>query len=259
VQPKRHARIQVIARAASILRILKHHPKGLSFGEIAQRVSLPRSTVQRIIESLGEEGLVIAASPTSGFRLGPALIDLAQAVQLDIAEFARPVLEQIAKDTGETVDLAVLDHDHMLCVDQIIGTHYLGVSGAGLKFSLHGSATGKAVLAAMDDQQIKKLRKRLLLTQMTQNTIISWSQLDAEIDGIRRTGVAFDHEETLDGICGVGVAFKGPADELAAISIPVPSQRFVSTKDDLVRTILRHCAKLQSDGCGTQKPRAAAK
>ena len=248
LQPRRKVRIQVIARAASILRALKHYPKGLSFGEIAQRVSLSRSTVQRIIESLVEEGLVIAASPTSGFRLGPALIDLAQAVQLELAEFARPVLEQIAKDTGETADLAVLLHDHIMCVDQIQGTHYLGVSGAGLIFSLHGSAAGKAVLAALSDQQIKKLRERMPLTRMTKNTIVSWTQLQGEIDAIRHSGVACDQEETLEGICGVGVAFKGPAGELAAISIPVPSQRFMSQKDDLVRTILRHSAKLQSPG-----------
>ena len=65
--------IQVIARAASIMRALGSHPHGLSLAAIAQLVGLPRSTVQRIINALEEEFLVEALGPAGGFRLGPAL------------------------------------------------------------------------------------------------------------------------------------------------------------------------------------------
>jgi len=69
--------IQVITRAISVLRALEGEPEGLSLGQIGERVGLARSTVQRIVEALRAEQFVIAASPTSGVRLGPALILLA--------------------------------------------------------------------------------------------------------------------------------------------------------------------------------------
>lgn len=55
--------VQVIARAAAILRSLKNESDGLSLGQIAERVGLPRSTVQRIVGALHAESLVIAAAP----------------------------------------------------------------------------------------------------------------------------------------------------------------------------------------------------
>ncbi len=62
--------VQVIGRAVAILRTLKHQDSGLSLGQIAEKVSLPRSTVQRLVDALKAERLVIAASPDGGIRLG---------------------------------------------------------------------------------------------------------------------------------------------------------------------------------------------
>ena len=69
--------IQVIARAASILRTLEHHPGGLSLGQIAKSVGLARSTVQRIVAALAAEDFVIAAGP-GDVRIGPGLVRIAQ-------------------------------------------------------------------------------------------------------------------------------------------------------------------------------------
>src|SRR5258707_9300888 len=69
--------VQVIARAAHIMRALEGEDAGLSLGQIAARVGLARSTVQRIVASLESERLLIAASPTGRVRLGPAILRLA--------------------------------------------------------------------------------------------------------------------------------------------------------------------------------------
>ena len=69
--PADKSQVQVIARAAAILRALENEAAGLSLGQIAQRVNLARSTVQRIVAALEAEKLVIAASPTGRVRLGP--------------------------------------------------------------------------------------------------------------------------------------------------------------------------------------------
>src|SRR5581483_96520 len=88
--------VQVIARAAAILRALENEASGLSLGQIAQRVGLARSTVQRIVAALEAEKLVIAASPTGRVRLGPTLLRLAASVHTDFASLARPFLMKLS-------------------------------------------------------------------------------------------------------------------------------------------------------------------
>lgn len=111
--------IQVIARAAALLRALQHRPEGMTLGELSKAVSLPRSTVQRLVDALDSEGFVLAASSTSGVRLGPSLLALAAATRFHIAEVARKTLESLAKETGETVDLSLMDQSKVVFIDQV--------------------------------------------------------------------------------------------------------------------------------------------
>lgn len=238
--------IQVIARAAAVLRALERRPDGLSLGELAKAVSLPRSTVQRIVDALDNEGLVLAASSSSGVRLGPALLALAAATRFHIAEAARETLEALAKECGETVDLSLVDQDKVVFIDQVAGTHRLtAISAIGVSFPLHCSANGKAVLAAMSDDEFAKLRRRLRLTAATPNTITDWDRLEAEIEVIRKVGYARDREENSIGISAVSTALRSPSGEIAAISIPAPSQRFAESEERLVRALLKHAGRLQ--------------
>lgn len=238
--------IQVIARAAALLRALEHRPEGLSLGELAKAVDLPRSTVQRIVDALDTEGFVIAASAASGVRLGPALLALAAATRFHIAEAARQTLEALAKECGETVDLSLVDQDKVVFIDQVAGTHRLtAVSAVGLSFPLHSSANGKAVLAAMDEAEVAKLKPRIRLTAVTPNTITDWTRLERELATIRKTGLAYDREENSIGISAVSTVLRSPAGELAAISIPAPTQRFKETQAMLSEALLKHCGRLQ--------------
>ena len=97
--------IQVIARAANILNALGEHPGGMSLGEIAQAVDLPRSTVQRIVAALDNAQLV-RSSGAGGLRLGPALLKLISSVHTDVVDLMRPKLEALCAATNETVSLS---------------------------------------------------------------------------------------------------------------------------------------------------------
>jgi DNA-binding IclR family transcriptional regulator len=238
--------IQVIARAASLLRALERRPDGLSLGELAKAISLPRSTVQRLVDALDNEGFVMAATATTGVRLGPTLLALAAATRFHIAEVARETLKALAKETGETVDLSLIDQDKVVFIDQVVGTHRLtAMSAVGVSFPLHSSANGKALLAAMSDEDLAKARKRMRLTAATPNTITSWDALGLELQSIRKQGCAFDREENSLGISAVSVAIRSPSGELAAISVPAPTQRFKAAKAELTDALLRHTTILQ--------------
>ncbi len=251
IQPSRRndsAGIRVIARAADILKVLAHHPEGLTLREIANRVDLPRSTVQRIVKALDDANFVIAASAISGVRLGPALTLLAgHAKEIDLVQICRPLLAKLNKDTGETIDFAVLGSDKVVVVDQVPGVrhHLVWLTAVGSSLSLHSSAPGKALLAEFAPHELAAVRKRYRLVKFTGNTITSWTRLEAELAEIRRTGVAYDREETFDGIHAVATCVRGPDGDRGAVAIPVPAQRFEEIKDDLVQVFQRRCGLLQ--------------
>ncbi len=229
--------VQVIARAAEILRALEGS-SGMSLGQLAGRVGLPKSTVQRIINALDSENFVVSASPGGRLRLGPALVRIAHSIRFPIAETARPYLRELSEKTGETVDLAVLDGEKAVFVAQIPGSHRLrAVSAIGVSFPLHCTANGKAMLATLDADAISRLKKRVRLTAFTENSIQSWEKLEEELLRIRKTGLAYDNEEHSIGISAIGTAIIGFDGEIAAITIPTPTVRFAKKKPELAKAL----------------------
>ncbi|WP_322041048.1 IclR family transcriptional regulator [Burkholderia diffusa] len=239
--------VQVIARAASVLRALKEHPDGLSLGELAKLLSLPRSTIQRIVDALHAENLVIAASLSRGVRLGPALLPLAAAARFEIVDLARPTLQQIAMECGETVDLSLLDADKVVFVDQVRGVHHRlrAESDIGISFPLHSNAPGKAMLACLSTFDLSRLKTNLRLTKFTSKTITDWGQLDQALADIRISGLSSDLEENAEGVCAVAAPLRLPNNELAAISVPVPTQRFSDLRPQLEILLREQCDRLQ--------------
>jgi DNA-binding IclR family transcriptional regulator len=225
--------IQVITRAISVLRALEGEPDGLSLGQIAQRVSLARSTVQRIVDALREEQFVISASPTAGVRLGPALIRLAASASVEFDHITRPIMAELSKAVGETVDLSVLKGNSAVFTDQIQGRHRLrAVSAVGESFPLHCTANGKALLSVLSPDKLDRLL-RIPLPKLTPNTVTKPADLLKEIETSRRTGIAIDNEEHTEGISALGTGFLDPMGRAIALSIPVPTTRFKRTRQEL--------------------------
>src|SRR3984957_18716476 len=167
--------VQVISRAISVLRALEGEPEGLSLGQIGERVGLARSTVQRIVDSLRGEQFVIAASPTSGVRLGPALIRLAASASVEFDQITRPIIAALSQTLRETVDVSVLKGGVAVFTDQIQGSHRLrAVSAVGESFPLHCTANGKALLSVLPALKVQQLL-RGTLPRLTANTLTSRS------------------------------------------------------------------------------------
>lgn len=237
-QVKSPGGIQVIARAANILRVLENENDGLSLAQIASRVELPRSTVQRIVNALAEEHLLIAASSNARVSLGPAIVRMAANTNFDFAKFMRPHLEQLAKVTGETVDLSVPKGDKMVFIDQIAASHRLSaVSAIGSSFPAFSSANGKAALSLMEDVAIANLLENAMFKE-TPNTISSLPKLLKEIGDIRSSSLAVDDQEHSEGISAVGTAFLDPLGRIYAVSVPVPTIRFVKSKQSISEALL---------------------
>lgn len=239
--------IQVIARAAEILRVLQPHPGGLSQAEICERVGMARSTVSRILNALEDEGLVASRRGARGpYRLGPEIARMANTVRLGVVTDMHPFLTELSRSLNETVDLSILDGGRAGFIDQVVAPHRLqAVSAVGETFPLYCSANGKALLAALPaDQLVQAVPKRLV--QLTPNTITDQAALRAELDRIRADGIAYDREEQTEGICAVGAVLHGVSDVLVAVSVPVPAQRFYGREAELAQVLRAWVAKVDT-------------
>ncbi|WP_322860221.1 IclR family transcriptional regulator [Mycobacterium europaeum] len=225
--------IQVIARAAEMLRLLQAHPGGLSQAEIGDRLGMARSTVSRILNALEDEGLVASRGSRGGYRLGPEIARMANTVRLGIVMDVHPFMEELSRELGETVDLSILDGDRATFVDQVVSPHRLrAISAVGESFPLHCCANGKALLAGLPPEQLPSR-----LARLTPNTITSPAALRAELERVRAEGVAYDREEQTEGICAVGAVLKGVAGHAVAVSVPVPAQRFYGRESQLAQAL----------------------
>jgi len=240
---ERSGGIQVIARAAKILRALEDEPNGLSLGEISARVDLARSTVQRIVAALAEEQLLIAASPKLRVKLGPALVMLARATNVGIEQIAHPIMEAFSRTINETIDLSVVQGRSAVFLEQVLGAHRLrAVSAVGEKFPLHCTACGKALLSMLPDAKVERILTDDL-ESFTENTITDPKKLRPQIRALREQGgLAEDIEEYTEGICAVGFAFTDPLERVFAISIPVPTSRVMRNRD-MLREAALDCRK----------------
>jgi DNA-binding IclR family transcriptional regulator len=230
--------IQVVARVAQVLRALDGEPQGLSLSQLAKRVGLPRSTVHRIATALTAEGLLAAASPNGRVLLGPEIARLA-AGRREFWRELRPYMQRLSDALRETVDCSVLDSDHIRFVDQISASHRLrAVSVVGSSFPLHSTANGKAVLAELTSDELQRLLPGRL-KRYTEHTIASPAALAEELDRIRNEGVAFDREEHTIGISAVGIALRDPSGDFAALTVPMPTQRFLGREHEIATALLQ--------------------
>lgn len=230
--------IQVISRAAAILRSLEEEPQGLSLGEIAKRIELPRSTVQRLVDALALEQL-LEVRGAGGVRLGPALMRLASRSHVDISYRARAFLEALSHQTGETAVLTHANGLEMLILHSVVSHQELRVApGAGTFLTVYASSAGKVVLASMSDAQVCALleNKMKQLTPMT----VTLEELLLQLKAVRQDGFAYDVGEHRVGVGSVSTGLQTDQGHYA-ISVVGPSARIAEAHDTIKKALSECC------------------
>lgn len=238
-EPAERQGVQVISRAVAVLRALEGRPDGLSLGEIAECTGLARSTVQRIVDALAAEQMLIAATPKARVRLGPGLVRLAASANVDIERSLRSFLEELCSEVEETVDLSMLQGRSAIFLDQVTGGQRLvAVSAIGEAFPLHCTANGKALMTYLPADALNRMLGARLKPH-TPNSIVNPQRLRDAIEQYRTTLLAWDDEEHSEGISAVGTAFNDPLGRVFAVSIPAPTVRFARKRRQLAEALLR--------------------
>lgn len=230
--------VQVLSRAALLLRELSAAPEGLTPIALADRVGLPRSTCYRIVETLCREGFMRLA-PSGRLHIGAGLISIAAAGRRELRHEAAPYLKRLSLELHETVELVVLDGDEALFTDQYVPQRSLRVvAEVGDRFPLYCTACGKAILAELPDDEAERLIPDPI-RPLTGHTIVDRGALLREIEAARAAGVAFDRQEHTLGVSAVGAAVQDPGGSMAAITVAMPAARLEGQEARIVAALLR--------------------
>jgi DNA-binding IclR family transcriptional regulator len=237
--------VQVISRAAHVLRALATHADGKTVAAVARDLALPRSTTHRILRALSAEGLA-RRTATGRYALGYELENLATAARTGLRSRVPPHMLRLSSRLGETVELAVLDGPDVMLLDRNVSRRTLrATSEVGERSPAHAAAAGKALLATLPfDELVRALPDPL--PRLTPQTITSRRALLAELDVIRHTGIAFDVEEHAAGVCSVAAVVWDRGAETAALAVVVPAARF-GDKDEFAAALLDERRRLQDD------------
>ena len=163
----------------------------------------------------------------------------------DLRLRARPLLEHLAAESGETATLEVPIDDTMLILDEVTSSHFVGAGGnVGTRWPMHATSTGK-VWIAFEDQGLDRLTHKL--ASLTSKTITERGQLEAQLSGIRERGFAETVDELEDGFSGVATVIRGGMGQvLGALSICGPTQRLSdSRRASLGASLCTAAARLQ--------------
>ena len=220
--------VQSVRRAVSILEMLADGDGERGVTEVGRRLGVHKATASRLLSTLAEGGLVERSPSTEKYRLGVRLISLAGAALagIDLLRDARPVLEDLAERTGETVNLALPADDGVLNVDQVTSTRsVVSISWVGRRTPYHCTANGKVFLAFGGEEE----RERLLalpLEACTPRTIVNAEELRNQLMEVRARGYARTTEELEEGLSAVAAPVRDAREVvIAAVSVAGPTFR----------------------------------
>jgi DNA-binding IclR family transcriptional regulator len=218
------ARLQTADRALQVLQQFRSQAEGLTVTEIATRLGIHRSTASRLVSTMAARGFLERDTVGSLLRLGPEVARIGRIALggRELVTVARPVLNGLAAETGETVTLAVPIDGHVMTVAQADGTYFVS-SGkwVGVRTPLHCAADGK-VLLAFDGARVNAAG----LIKRTKRTIVDPELLTRELDKVRRRGFAVAEGELEEGLVGVAVPVRDGGSCIAALCVSGPQYRF---------------------------------
>ena len=239
--------VQSLTRGLSILESLARAEGGLTLTDIGQRVQLPSSSVHRLLATLEKMGYVYQAGELGRWYVGLQAFAVGSSflASRDFVAQSHPYMRRLMDQSGETVNLAILDGTEAVFVDQVQCREMMRtIVKLGSRAPLHASGVGKAMFASLPDDQIDAILKVRGLPRITGNTITTPETMWASVRVIRQRGWSFDDEEHALGTrCVAAPIYDEHAETLGAISLAGPSSRLPDERIRQLGPLVAHTAE----------------
>lgn len=218
-----------VGKAMAVLDHVAAFGRPVRFGEVLETSDLPKATLYRLVQTLTQQSLLSFDAERQTYTLGLRLVRLAHAAwsQSSLAPIARPHLDALSAELGETVHLAQLDTAQVLYVDKRNARQPVEMfSGAGKVGPAYCTGIGKAMLAFLDTTRLEMVLGQQSFHKFTDATITNATALREELQTIRARGFAFDRQEHEPGIICVAVPILAASGRvLGGMSVTGPTSR----------------------------------
>ena len=223
--------VQSVDRAITILEILARVGEA-GVTEIAGELGVHKSTAFRLVGTMQARGLVEQTDDRGKYRIGLSLVRMAgtSAARTDLVRVARPMCKQLAAETGETINLAVLVDSMALYLDQIAGESALQPHNwVGQRIPLHATSNGKVLISWLEPEE--QTRVLGALPAYTALTITRKGELRKELEKVRAQGYAVAVDELEIGLTAVAAPIRNAhGDVIASMSVSGPTFRLTEEK-----------------------------
>lgn len=251
--PKENTATQTVQRIVRILRCFTTGSPEIGVMAISRQAGLHKSTTSRLLASLEVEGLVDKNPDTGKYRLGLEIVNLAGMVleQIGLRQAAQIHLRELADQTQETINIAVLHGDECINVESIKSPQPIQYAGQlGRRNPLHCTSTGKIFLAFMTTEQCKA-QLTIPLKAFTSQTITNLGTLEENLKQARLLGYAAAYDEFDEGLSAIAAPIRDFSGQvIAAVSISGPSFRMGAEQINLYATHLMAAAQKISSQLG---------
>jgi IclR family acetate operon transcriptional repressor len=239
--------VQSLTRGLSLLEALATAESGLSLTDLARKVELAPSTAHRLLATLEKMGYVYQGGDLARWYVGLQAFTVGSSflANRDFVAQSHPYLRRLMEQSGETANLGILDGTEAVFIDQVQCRETMRtIVKLGSRVPLHASGVGKAIFAALPDEQIDALVKVKGLPRITANTITSPEIMWASIRVIRQRGYSFDDEEHLPGTrCVAAPIYDEHAEALGALSLAGPLSRLPDDRIKQLGPLVAHTAE----------------
>ncbi len=220
--------IESVDNALKLLLMLRDRP-AITVSEVSENLSVARSTAHRLLAMLAYHGFVRQEPVTKAYAAGPVLTEISFAAlrDSDIRPKARPFIEELVREVGETVHLVTLNGTQVLFTDCVEGNRALRAgSRVGSRLPAHCTAGGKVLLAELSDDQIRELYRDEELEQLTPRSVGTVAALLARVDETRRHGYALNDGESEEELRAVAVVIRDAVGRVrGALTLSAPEYR----------------------------------
>lgn len=190
--------VQSIGRAFAILEEVARNREGIGLADLSKRVRLHNSTTFHLVKTMVSLGYLRQIKDSKRYRIGRPLFALAASAldEMEMVSMATPVLDDLARETGESSHFAARMSDAVVVMARTPGPGAFQLTDrVGVVRPAYCTALGKVILAALRSDQLDRYLARIELKPLTSKTITDPQRLRREIDEVRRAGIAFDDGE----------------------------------------------------------------
>jgi IclR family acetate operon transcriptional repressor len=233
-QSARGCTVQSVERVFLLLEHMTDNGGSASLTQLAALSGLPMPTIHRLVSTLTMLGYV-RRQTSRRYSLGPRLVRIGEAAGRALGDWAHPSLVKLAKLTGETANLAILEGDAVTYIAQAPGVHSMRMfTEPGRRVSCHSTGVGKCLLAQLPEDNARGILARAGMPAQTDRTITDPDTLLMQLREIRTRGYALDDNEQEIGVRCVAAPVPAAAGQVA-LSISAPQGRM--SEGDIARIV----------------------